>query len=86
MLESLKIERKDGSIFYVASVPHNPGPVEFKLIELSEKHVVFENPEHDFPQRISYTLNANGTLDARVEGTIETGEQRQIDFHYMPVE
>jgi hypothetical protein len=30
----------------------------------SERH--FENPAHDFPKMIRYTLRADGTLEARV--------------------
>ena len=30
---------------------------------------VFENPNHDFPRRVSYRLNADGSLTARIEGT-----------------
>jgi len=32
--------------------------------------VVFENPEHDFPQRILYRLDG-GMLHARIEGVVD---------------
>ena len=32
------------------------------------KRVVFENRQHDFPQRILYWLDPGGALHARIEG------------------
>ena len=43
--------------------------------------MVFENPKHDFPQRIRYRLKGD-TLHARIEGTIN-GKERAIDFPYQ---
>jgi len=57
----------DGKIAYWASPLGRP-PVPFTLKETSEKKAVFENLEHDFPQRILYWLAADG-LHARIEGT-----------------
>jgi hypothetical protein len=42
--------------------------VAFKLKELGERRVVFENLQHDFPQRIRYWLDAAGAMHARIEG------------------
>jgi hypothetical protein len=39
------------------------------MIELSGKKVVFENPQHDFPQRIIYWLEGDNALHAKIEGT-----------------
>jgi hypothetical protein len=38
---------------------------------------VFENLEHDFPQRILYWLDVDGRLHARIEGPKEAAEQAQ---------
>lgn len=70
--ETLKIELVEGVPYYVATVPQNPGPVLFKLTESSESHCVFENLDHDFPQRIEYTLQSNSTLFVKLEG-LENG-------------
>lgn len=61
--ENLKIEKTAEGIFYVADVKHNPEPVKFKLIEVSDSIAVFENPEHDFPRKITYLLE-DGNLHA----------------------
>ena len=65
--EFLRIDRTDEGTFYFAS-PRSAPPTPFKLVELGEKRVVFENKHHDFPQRILYWLDAKGSLHARIEG------------------
>jgi len=80
--EFLRIETREDGIFYVAQ-PGGPPPTDFKLTRLGKQEVVFENPEHDFPQRIVYRKNANGGLDARVEGQ-EKGKPAALDFHFRP--
>ena len=57
---------KDGT-FYFAS-PRSAPPTPFRLVEVGEKRVLFENRQHDFPQRILYWLDSTGALHARVEG------------------
>lgn len=65
--EFLRIEQTDAGIVYFAS-PRGKPPVPFTLVEQSERRAVFENREHDFPQRILYWLDAKGALHARIEG------------------
>lgn len=65
--EFLRIQATPQGTFYYAS-PNSRPPVAFKLVELAERRVVFENREHDFPQRILYWLDAEGALHARIEG------------------
>jgi hypothetical protein len=65
--EFLRIQATDAGIIYFAS-PRSAPPTPFKMIELGDKRVVFENKEHDFPQRILYWLDAKGALHARIEG------------------
>lgn len=77
--EKLKIEKRGNDIYYVADVAHNPAPVSFKLMSLSDTTVVFENLEHNFPKRITYQ-NENGSLHAWIEGPAKDGEWKKIDF------
>lgn len=72
--EKLKIEVIDGSIYYIADVSHNPEPVKFKLTYVTETEAVFENPQHDFPKKITYML-VEGKLHASIEGP-----SKKIDF------
>lgn len=71
-------QRADGDIFYVA-LPSGQKETSFKLIKFDGKEAVFENPKHDFPQRIIYRLENDSSLVARIEGAIK-GKQRSVDF------
>lgn len=53
-LEKLQIVVADKKIYYVADVPENPAPVYFLLTDLGPQGFVCENPDHDFPKKISY--------------------------------
>jgi hypothetical protein len=76
--EFLQIRQQGADVFYVAK-PSGQAEASFKLIRHSDKEAVFENPQHDFPQRIIYRLQPDGSLLARIEGT-NNGTQRGIDF------
>lgn len=65
--EYLRIVTKGGKLAYLAS-PQGSAPTPFPLKEMSGKKVVFENPDHDFPQRIIYWLDKDGALNAKIEG------------------
>lgn len=71
-------EDNDGSIYYVAK-PSGQSEASFKLIKYQNREATFENPEHDFPQRIIYRLEPDGSLFARVEGT-SNGKARGFDY------
>lgn len=79
--ESLKIENTPDGIYYVADVPHNPAPVKFLLTNVSDTSAVFENPEHDFPKKITYILE-EGNLHAFIEGPGKDGNTKKIDFYF----
>jgi hypothetical protein len=65
--EFLRIASSADGIVYWAS-PQGRPPTPFRLVESKDGRVVFENPGHDFPQRILYWLAADGSLHARIEG------------------
>ena len=67
--EFLRIEAKADAITYWSSPGGRP-PTPFRMIELRDKRVVFENAEHDFPQRIIYWLDSKGSLHAKIEGKL----------------
>ncbi len=66
--ESLMIRSKDDTLIYVADVPHNPAPIEFRMTAINDSMVVFANPEHDFPQKIEYYLTDDSAVTAIVTG------------------
>jgi len=65
--EFLRIQATPEGVVYFAS-PRGSAPTSFRLVELGEKRAVFENRQHDFPQRILYWLDPAGALHARIEG------------------
>lgn len=67
--EFLRIEATADAITYWAS-PRGRPATPFKLIEQGNKRAVFENAEHDFPRRIIYWMTDDGSLHAKIEGTL----------------
>ncbi|MCG3125915.1 MAG: hypothetical protein CHACPFDD_00742 [Phycisphaerae bacterium] len=66
--EFLRIESIDGRLHYVAQ-PGGRAPTRFRLTRLTAaREAVFENPEHDAPQKITYQRRGETELHARVEG------------------
>ena len=78
--EFLRIVETPAGLAYLAS-PGGKAPVEFKLKEMGDKRVVFENATHDFPQRVMYWIEPDGTMKARIEGTIQ-GKARGMEWRF----
>lgn len=77
--EFLRIEfRKDG-VFYVAQ-PGGAPKTEFRLTASDGKSARFENPGHDHPKVIRYSLGPDGSLKAELDGA----EGKQA-FVFKPV-
>ena len=81
--EYLRIEQRKDAIVYVAS-PRGGKSTEFTLTEIGERHVLFSNPEHDFPQTIEYRREGD-TLTATIGG-LANGEQRKRSWQWMRVQ
>lgn len=71
-------EIEPGVLAYIPQ-PQGKAPTVFRMARQSDNETVFENAEHDFPQRIIYRRNSDGTLHARIEGTSK-GKTKGIDF------
>jgi hypothetical protein len=78
--EFLQIRLVDGRLAYEAR-PSGQPPAVFPVKILEADSVTFENPSHDFPQRITYRRTADG-VTARIEGTSD-GKNRGIDFPFV---
>ncbi len=81
--ETMALEQKGENVLLtVVTVNQNDEkPVTFKMISSEKGLVTFENKEHDFPQRITYSNPAKDSLHAWIEGTVN-GEPKKIDFHF----
>ncbi len=82
--EYLRIEQRAGGIYYVAHPKARHPGTDFKLTRVNGHEAVFENPAHDFPKKITYRKNSDGTLTARVEGDGSEKEKTQ-EFHFRPM-
>jgi hypothetical protein len=81
--EVLYIKKFADTWAYVA-VPEEQDITLFKLVKYSFNKFVFENEEHDFPQKIIYEFNGNGRLTASVEGKVD-GILKRKEFSFISV-
>lgn len=71
-------EIEPGRLAFIAN-PSGQAETTFPLLRLTASEVVFENPKHDFPQRVLYRLEENGRLRGRIEG-LSNGQPKGVDF------
>jgi hypothetical protein len=76
-------EKPTGLVITVALGIGKPG-VPFTRIAAGPDEVVFENPAHDFPQRIRYRKQSDTSVTARIEG-IEKGQAKGEDYPFRKV-
>lgn len=81
--EFLMIEEREGVLSYVA-MPRGQGTGVFPMIEMSGSRVVFENPAHDYPQRITYERVSRDRMRAMIEGE-RNGESRRAEWEFVRV-
>ncbi|RWU10955.1 DUF6265 family protein [Pedobacter chitinilyticus] len=81
VFESVLLVEEKGGLFYIPIVTNQNGgqPVRFTLKTISDTTLIFENPQHDFPQIISYTKIDNDRLVAEISG-VKNGQQRKQTF------
>ena len=75
----MRIEQQGADMFYVARPKENKEDTSFMLVKWGVNAATFENPAHDFPQRIIYRLQPDGSLFARIEGKLQ-GQIKGIDY------
>jgi hypothetical protein len=68
--EVVNLEMRGGKLLYVPTVrDQNSGqPITFTEATVTEKEMIFENPAHDFPQRIAYTRITQDSIVAVISG------------------
>jgi hypothetical protein len=77
--ENIKVAQKGREIFYTVTIAeeNNGQPVAFKLTENTGNKAVFENPKHDFPQKISYQQTSPDSVLVQVSGLVKNKTQQQ---------
>ncbi|MBK0369073.1 DUF6265 family protein [Flavobacterium agrisoli] len=68
--ETVSLFQKGDSLYYRATVKgqNEDKPVDFVLKSESENALIFENPKHDYPQKIAYTKKGKANLEATISG------------------
>jgi len=68
--ETVTLEQKGNELYYIPVVKdQNEGkPVPFRLSSPAGPELAFENPEHDFPQKIVYRKIAEDSLMTEISG------------------
>lgn len=80
--EMVLIREQDGRLAYESHPSGQPSAV-FMSRTIAAHEVVFENLQHDFPQRIGYRRDGNLLL-AWIEGP-RNGQTRRVEFPYRRV-
>lgn len=78
--EFMRLHEENGDVFFTAK-PSGQPEATFKLASLNDGVAIFENAQHDFPQRVIYRQQPDGSLVARIEGERD-GKKRGIDFPF----
>ena len=78
----LVVIRADTSGIRFEAHPSGQASAVFHSVEQRPDRIVFENPGHDFPQRIGYEADGPDRLTGWIEG-LEKGEHRRIEFPYV---
>ena len=68
--ESIELLQKGEDLFYIPIVKgqNNDKAVAFKLTKSTENEFTFENPTHDYPQKIVYKMQNATSLVATISG------------------
>jgi hypothetical protein len=83
-LESITLNYEEDHLQYIPAVTNQNGGqgVSFAEKSFSDSLVVFENLNHDFPQRIIYKRISDTSILAAIEG-VQNGQNRREEFAYL---
>lgn len=82
-LEFMKITAEPAGATFTA-MPEGQAPVPFLLKPSPDGEAIFENLDHDFPQRVIYR-RCGQDLCARIEGMVG-GELKGVDWRYRRID
>lgn len=84
--EFIQIREGPGGALYFIALPSGQKEAAFQIKSLSATEAVFENLQHDFPQRITYVHQPDGSLLAAIEGPGKDDKVRRVEFAYKRVQ
>ncbi len=79
--EKIELQQKGENLLYVSTIKgqNNDKPVTFIHNDTIEKQLVFENPKHDFPQKIAYSKITKDSIVIQISG-IQQGKPSSERF------
>jgi Domain of unknown function (DUF6265) len=77
-------QEPNGDILYIAN-PSKQREASFRLTSLTNGEAVFENPAHDFPQKVIYARRTDGSLLAAIEGPGKDGKPHRIEYPFRRI-
>jgi hypothetical protein len=82
LLETITILQAKDSLYYIPAVSdqNNGLPVRFYCSEQTDGLLVFENPQHDYPQKITYKKITTDSIVATISGLYK-GTPRSNNFY-----
>lgn len=83
--EHIRLIAADSGVFYIPNVGAQ-GPVPFRLTHYDKQFVSFENPAHDFPNKITYELVGIGSLVAKIYGVYDNGKPGHVAYFFEKAE
>jgi len=84
IIETLYLKKFGEQWAYIA-IPSEQSITLFALTVYTPKKLIFENKEHDFPQRISYEFHKGGKMTAAIEGLVDADMKRK-EFTFQLLE
>ncbi len=83
LLEKIQLIYTQGQYYYIPSVAdqNNGNAVRFVITKVSPGGFVAENPQHDFPRRITYQSISKDSIHAWIDDGKPIPEKRS-DFYY----
>ncbi len=79
--EKIQMKQKGEALYYIATVKgqNNDKSITFVRNDTIEKQLVFENPKHDFPQKIAYSQITKDSILIEISG-IQQGKPSSERF------
>jgi len=71
--EQVELMQDGEHLIYTTTIKgeNNDLPIPFQMTTDEDSLLVFENPKHDYPQKIEYKLFKNNTLTATISGKLK---------------
>jgi hypothetical protein len=79
--EAVDLVEEAGKLTYIVTVPgqNNEKPVPFVMTSGNDTQIIFENPAHDYPNKIVYNKITNDSILAEISG-IQKGKPKSEQF------